>query len=675
MSTLADLLIEIGLDAKEVVKGAGEVEGKLKKTWAGVTKAAAIGGAAVGAALLAGIDQVVESSKPMALLEAQLGGSDEFASAMGKNAGAVYAKGVTDSMEEAAGAVRDVWQNKLVPEDAPDAAIQSVSNKLVALSKTTESSTKEVATAVSTMLKTGLAGSATEAFDIIQRGVTAGVNKADDLLDTFTEYSTQFRKLGINGQTALGLMSQGLKGGARDADTVADALKEISIRAIDGSKTTTAAYETLGLNAKQTAADFAAGGDRATNALGTVLDKLRAIKDPVKQQAAAVGLFGTKAEDLGAALFKLDPKTAVAGLGKVAGAADKAGTALEESAGAKLESFKRQIQSGLVEQLAKAIPAIEATFGWLQKNSSWVTPLAIGLGALAAAIAVVTAVQWAWNAAQLASPTTWIILGIVALIAVIVYLATKTKFFQTIWEAVWGFLKMIGSWFAGPFKDFFVNTWQAIWGFFKSVGAWFAGPFANFFVALWQKIVAFAKGVWTAIKTYFTFWINIYKTLMQWAATAVLFMVNKISSFVNWLRGIPGRVRGALSSMWDGMKAGFRSAINWVIGKWNSLHFTIPSFSVFGHSFGGGTIGVPHIPQLADGGLVKASAGGTLVNVGEGGQDEAVVPLDRMPDVAGGRDDRPVVVQIVPGGEQEFRRWIRKSFRVKNGGKGQVVLA
>ena len=674
MSTLADLLIEIGLDTKEVVKGAGEVEGKLKKTWAGMGKAAAIGGAAVGAALLAGIDQVIESSKPMALLEAQLGGSDEFAAEMGKNAGAVYAKGVADSFEEATGAIRDVWQNKLLPEDASDAAIQGVSNKLVALGKTTEASTKEVATAVSTMLKTGLAKNAAEAFDIIQKGVEKGVNKADDLLDTFTEYSTQFRKLGIDGQTALGLMSQGLKGGARDADTVADALKEISIRAIDGSTSTQAAYKALGLDAKATADDFAAGGDRATGALGLVLDKLRAIKDPVKQQAAAVGLFGTKAEDLGDALFKLDPKTAVAGLGKLAGAADKAGDRLENSAGAKLESFKRKAQSALVDTLAKAIPAIEATFGFLSRNSAWVKPLAIGLGVLAVAIGIVAAAQWAWTAAMAASGIPLIIAGIAALVAVIIYLATKTQFFQTIWKAVWGFLKMIGAWFAGPFKDFFVNGWKAIWGFLKMVGAWFAGPFANFFTTLWGKIVAFAKGVWNAIKTYFTFWINIYKVIISATGSAVSWIVRKLNSFITFVRSIPGRIRGALSSMWDGLKAGFRIALNWVIGKWNSLHFSIPSFSILGKSFGGGTISVPKIPQLAAGGLVKATPGGTLANIGEGGQDEAVIPLDRMPTLDG-HDDRPIVVQVVPGGEIEFRRWIRKTFRVKNSGKGQVVIA
>ena len=673
MSTLADLLIQIGLDTKEIAKGASEVDGKLKKTWAGVTKAAAIGGAAIGAALLAGIDSIVESSKPMALLEAQLGGSPEFAAEMGRNAGAVYAKGVTDSMEEAAGAVRDVWQNKLVPPGAGDAAIQGLSNKLIALSKTTESSTKEVSTAVSQMIRTGLVKNAEEGFDVIQRGVTAGVNKADDLLDTFNEYGTQFRKLGLDGPKSLGLMNQAIQAGARDADTAADALKEFSIRAIDGSKASAAGFKALGLDGEEMGAQIARGGADAEAGLYTVLDGLRRMKDPVKRNAAAVALFGTKAEDLGDALYAMNPDTATSSLGKVAGAADKAGDALENSAGAKLESFKRKAQSALVDQMAKAVPYIEKTFGWLQKNSDWVVPLATGLGILAAAIGVIVAVQTAWNAALALSPVTWIVIGIVALIAVIVLVATKPRFFQTIWEHVWGFLKGVGAWFAGPFADFFISAWNKIWGFLKGVGAWFSGPFAGFFTMLWGKIKAFAAGVWNAIRTYFGFWKGMYDKVIMWGVVAVLTLRQKFDSFVGFIRGIPGRIAGALSRMWDGLKSGFRSAINWVIGKWNSLHFTIPSFSVFGKSFGGGTIGVPHIPQLASGGIVSATPGGMLANIAEGGQDEVVAPLSDLPDLMG-RDERPIVVQVVPGGEQEFRRWTRNVFRIRASGDG-VSLA
>jgi hypothetical protein len=660
VATLADLLIEIGLDVKELTKSSQEVEGHLKKTWAGVSKAAAIGGAAIGAALLGGLDQVIESSKPLALFEAQLGGSDEFAGRMGQIAGNVYAKGVADSFEEAGGAIRDIWQNKLLPEDASDEQIQKLGNKLVALGQTTEESTKSISTAVSTMLRTGLVSSADEAFDLIQKGVEKGVNKADDLLDTFTEYSTQFRKLGVDGPTALGLLQQGLKGGARDADTVADALKELSIRAIDGSATTAAGYKLLGLDAKKTAADFAAGGDRASGALGLVLTKLKAIKDPVKQQAAAVDLFGTKAEDLGAALFKLDPSTAALGLGKLAGAADKAGQRLEQSAGAKLESFKRQTQAALVTNLAKAIPYIEKTFGWLQKNSDWVQPLAIGLGILAAAIGVVVAVQWAWNAALALSPVTWIIIGIVALIAVIVLVATKTRFFQTVWQSVWNFLKAVGAWFAGPFANFYITAWQHIWSVLKAIGAWFAGPFASFFVTLWNKVVAVFKWGVSMVKAYINTWRILFNLVKSWVGSALSYVIGNFNRLVSFLSGVRSRIKSVLSGFWDGLKSGFRIAINYVIGKWNSLHFTIPSFSILGKSFGGGTVGVPNIPFLAEGGIVT---GPTMAVVGEGGEDEVVAPLSKLPEIAG-RDERPIVVQVAPGGEQEFRRWIKKTIRV-----------
>ena len=36
------------------------------------------------------------------------------------------------------------------------------------------------------------------------------------------------------------------------------------------------------------------------------------------------------------------------------------------------------------------------------------------------------------------------------------------------------------------------------------------------------------------------------------------------------------------------------------------------------------------VPQMAHGGIVMASSGGTLVNVGEAGQDEAIIPLSRL---------------------------------------------
>lgn len=83
----------------------------------------------------------------------------------------------------------------------------------------------------------------------------------------------------------------------------------------------------------------------------------------------------------------------------------------------------------------------EANPSGLQKwadNIALVTPL---LTALVGVVGLVTAAQWAWNAAQLASPTTWIIAGIAAIVAIIVVIATKTDWFQRAWRNSWKWIK------------------------------------------------------------------------------------------------------------------------------------------------------------------------------------------------------------------------------------------
>jgi hypothetical protein len=303
----------------------------------------------------------------------------------------------------------------------------------------------------------------------------------------------------------------------------------------------------------------------------------------------------------------------------------------------------------------------------------FITTLVAGVLAYSAALklwaayqAIATAAQWAHNVALFAWPGTWIIAGIIALVAVLVLIATKTRWFQQAWEATWNFLKAVGAWFAGPFANFFVKAWQAVWDWMKGIGAWFAGPFAAFFVNAWNGVLNFFRrvGAWFA-GPFANFFVTLYGKITGGLTNAYNWVTRKWNNMIAFLQNVKTRAVSALAGIWDGLKSGFRSAVNWIISKWNNISFSIPSINVFGQTLGGGTIDLPNIPQLARGGIVKARSGGTLVNVGEGGQDEAVVPLSRMPDVAQGRSDRPVVIQIVPGGEQEFRRWINRSIRVK----------
>lgn len=81
----------------------------------------------------------------------------------------------------------------------------------------------------------------------------------------------------------------------------------------------------------------------------------------------------------------------------------------------------------------------------LQKWADQINMYAPLLSGLVGVTGLVTAAQWLWNAAQLASPTTWIVLAIIALVAIIVIIATKTTWFQTIWKKSWGWIKDAAS--------------------------------------------------------------------------------------------------------------------------------------------------------------------------------------------------------------------------------------
>lgn len=557
-----------------------------------VKAGAAAAGVAVGAVLMQGVSAAIEKGKLDGKLAAQLGATPAQAAEIGKISGQVYAAGFGEDMPGVSAAIKAAAQNGLVAMDKLGAqASQATIKHLLTVGQVLEEDSERVSSAVSQMLRTGMAKSAEEAMDLLVTATQKGVNKSQDLLDTVNEYSTQFRKLGLDGTTSMGLLSQAIQAGARDSDTAADALKEFSIRAIDGSKAASDGYKMLGLDAKAMMAQVAAGGPGAEKALGVVLDRLRGIKDPVKQSAAAVGLFGTKAEDLGQALYAMNVDTAASQMGKMKGATSQA--AATAAAGvASWSTLGRQFQMGLVDTLNKALPAVNAVFGFMQRNSSWVQPLAIGLGVLAVALGIVTAVTWAWNAALAVNPVTWIVLGIVALIAVIVLVATKTRFFQTVWNAVWGFLKAAGIWVKNVFVGYY--TW------------------------VWNKIVSGAKWVWNMVSAYFGFWFGLLGKIKGWIGSAVGWIVGKWNGLIGFFKAAPGKIRSALSGMFDGLWTGFKGAINRIISGWNNLSFGIPGFSFAGISIPGISVGTPNIPYLAKGAGMVTQTGLAVIHRGEG---------------------------------------------------------
>ncbi|MGL5910882.1 MAG: hypothetical protein ACRCZP_12815, partial [Phycicoccus sp.] len=207
-----------------------------------------------------------------------------------------------------------------------------------------------------------------------------------------------FRKVGLDGQTSMGLLSQGLQAGARDADIVADAIKELSIRAVDGSKEAAASFEALGLNAEEMRTAFARGGPEAAAAFDLVVDRLRTTQGSADAATIAFGLFGTQSEDLGAALYALDPSAAAAGLGVVAGAAER----LDATIGATAEAKVTAMQRGF-EQWSASLIATDGPLGDVAAKVAAFGPQAVAAAAAVAPLLVALRMQGVADAVRGAS--------------------------------------------------------------------------------------------------------------------------------------------------------------------------------------------------------------------------------------------------------------------------------
>ncbi|MFJ9113025.1 phage tail tape measure protein [Streptomyces sp. NPDC102283] len=591
---------------------------------------AAIGVAAVaeqiGAQFSDAFNQAVEQGHTTKVLKAQLGSSGATAQRQGEAVGKLFAAGVTDTFEEGAEAIREVVRGGLVKPDATLKQLDAIGTRMVDVAKVFGTDMNLQGQAVAAMLKNKVAPDAKSALDLITVGFQNLGPNAEDLLETFQEYSVQLRKLGLDGKTSLGLFSQGLKGGARDTDIIADAFKEFSIRAVDMSTTSQDAYKSIGLNAEKMSLQIAGGGKGATAGLQTVLDKLREIDDPVKREAAAVGLFGTQAEDLGAALFALDPGKARGAFDSVDGAAAKLGKTLRSGPSHEITVFTRALKQGLVDFIggqvlpilgrwgsvlnrdvlpplqvvggvlsAMFLPtlrilggAISGTINWLREWGVWLIPLGIAIlgvtiamNTQAIAIGLVTAVFSVYRAAILVG--TAVTNGFAAAQAFLTAVMSANPIILVITAIV-----ALGAALVIAYKrsETFRGIVQAVWSGIQTGALWLWNNalkpmFDGFMVGLravgaaavwlWGVIGPVLSWIWTAVKVLATI-IAVVLVLPVVAAVKILGAIwgwlwtAAIGPAVGWIAGGARWLWGVVKGQFALFMAGIRAL--GAVGKW-----------------------------------------------------------------------------------------------------------
>lgn len=484
------------------------------------------------------------------------------------------------------------------------------------------------------------------AMNYIAEGAQKGLDYSGELLDTISEYSVQFAKVGMDADDMFNIMQAGAENGAWNLDKVGDAIKEFSIRSIDGSKTTQEAFAALGYDADEVMGIFAKGGEDANIAFNTILQDLISMDDEVARDAVGVQLFGTMWEDLGV--------DAMAALSEVTDGTYLAGDALSEinavkydTVGQALQGISRQLEvqlapagSAAAQRLAEMSPQITeslktvspyiedltvkfsdvlvdgidlaiAALIWCSQNTDTLKAAAVGLGIVFAtfsAAKMITSIHNAvaafslLRAAHLKEKAETIYLqALYAKDAVVKGASTAATVAQTAATGAWNVVAGIGT---------------AVTSAFGAAMAFLTSPIGLVILAIGALIgigVLLYKN-WDTVKMYAvqlgTFLSGVWNSI----STAVGNFINGIKEkFLTGFSALVGIVKAPIN--------GVISLINGAINGINGISVDIPDWVP---GFGGKHFGLmlPTMPLLAKGGFTNGAS-----IAGEAGT-EAVISFD-----------------------------------------------
>ena len=553
-------------------------------------------GLGLGAIISKGIADNLDIQAGTAKLGAQLGLTKNVADAAGRTAGEVYRDNFGNSMADVNEAIKAVGNNLVDLNTAGQPQIKQLSEAALGIASTFNVDVNEATRAAGQLVKNGMAPDFQSAFDLITRGFQSGLDIGGDFLDTINEYAPQFHKIGLDGPTAFGLVSQFLKAGARDADFAADAVKEFGLRAIDTAKTTTDAYESLHLNADEMRQAIAAGGPTAVAAFSQIVNALKTVKDPVEQNRIGVELFGTQWEDTARTVLpQLD--LTKAGIDNLAGATDRMNAAVGETAQAKIEGVKRSMEGWL--QAAVQLPGpLGDVSAWGVGFAATALPIAgsvgsivtgfaaIGLEAFKAAgkatiallgmvaDATVASIQFTIRAGIIVA--SWIAMGVQSLIQAgrmaAAWLIAMGPIGLVIAAVIGLVALIIANW--DTIKRVTIEVWNAVWGWVKEK----ASAIADWVRARIDDVIRF-----------FNYLGELPGRAAAWFGGVLNAAIDIFNRVVAYVAGAPGRILAALGNLssllynagasiiegfWNGLKAKWNQVTGWVsgIGDWIAAH-------------------------------------------------------------------------------------------------------
>lgn len=596
-------------------------------------------GSAIGKALSAGFKVAGTAAVAAAAYMGKIG--MEYQSATGQIAAAtgatgaelenlqgvmesVYGNNYGENMQEVADAVATVNQQM---KGLSGDELQGVTEGAFALRDVFQYDVAESVRAAEALTKNfGVSGQ--EAMNLIAAGSQNGLNFSGELLDTISEYSVQFAKVGIDADQMFQIMQAGADSGAWNLDKVGDAIKEMSIRVVDGSETTAAGFAAIGMDADVMAQKFAAGGASAQEAFTDTIAALASMEDPVQQNIAGVNLFGTMWEDLGPEvvnqLASITDEAYAAGdeLAKMSEVKyGNLGDALK-GAGRKIETALMPVANQMTSFLTDALNTInfdgigQGLANGLTQAVNFVKPIIEPL------IAPIQQLFTGMFSGDMFGNIGGIMSGIQGpLVSMAQSLAPLITGFGQLAQQVFPVLAQVGQTVVTAFSGLV----SALAPLVQSL----LPPLGSLINLVGQAFIGLVNMVMPPITSLINFITPAFQGLMTILQNLIDFVVNIFSG--NWSAAW-NNVTSIFGTIWGGISGLVKAPINAVIGIINSAIGAINSISVSIPDWvplvGGQTLGfnIPQIPMLATGGTILEPM---LAVVGDA--PETIVPHGNTP--------------------------------------------
>lgn len=595
---LGELVARLRADSSQLDKGLAESRGKLASFGSKAAPIMAGAGLAAGAAFAGATMQAIDN-EAIADTAAAAYANPEQAKLAGDVAGKLYAGGWGAGLVEVNESVNSVLTSIGSMEDASAADVQSMTAKVMDLSKVMGIDVPRAAQVIGQSVRSGLAEDATQGVDLLTKALQiVPTNLREDLVDAVDEYGPFLTSVGITGERAFGMLAHAADKGMYGIDKTGDAIKEFTLRATSGSDATNAAFKAIGLNGTKMAQDLSQGGEKGAAAFQKTVKGLMAIDDPAKRAQTAIALFGTPLEDLNVSeipkfLASLDATKA--GMGGFEGAAAQLSKTVNDNAATNIESFKRQVTTAFVDVLGnRALPAVKAASAYLAENfgpamqraGNWISGTLVpalrdaaswieaNRGPLTVVAGIITAVFLPALAAMAVQA------GISAAATAAAWVTSQAAAIASVAVQSGQIVLMIGRWVV-------MGAVALAQGAAVAAGWLLAlGPIGlliaatvlvvGLIIANWGRVKGWLGAFWSWLEGAFSAGVRMVVNLSrQGFLGPVPWIISNWGRVLGWFRALPGQISALFGRLvrivLDLSRRGFLGPIPWILSNWGRI--------------------------------------------------------------------------------------------------------